>query len=459
MLTKFRAFLIILVLLAASGSYALGRGTIDIGQAITDSRCSAGAFIAHAKAPSSVQADVHSDEAVTLPDAAGLGPGVEYAPVTLTSGNLVPNGNLETSAGTHPRGWDSNAYGRNDGRFTVVAGYGSRTGLRIDVGSYTDGTADWFTGNLAVTPGAYYQFQDNYRSNVTTRAVLMLKEASGKQQFVNLDTTAASDGWALYTQRFFVPADVTEIQISHPLDRAGWLETDNYTLQSATAPGFATGMVSLTFDDGWRSIHDNALPLLNSYGVVSTQYLVSGFLGQLNQYMTPGQVYDFTKAGHEVASHTYNHPDLTKLSDQDLQKQVKLSHDGLTKCYGDVADFAPPFGASNAQTTAAVKSLYETSRSTEVGFNSPDALNPYQLKVENVRADTTPMQMRAWLTTAKQNHTWLILVYHQVAANGGEYSRSPADFETDLVSVKASGLSIETMHSAYLKTQNREGTK
>lgn len=453
-LTKTRVVLTSLTLFASTATYIIGRDGIDVGRAIIDSRCSAGAFITHSKAPSAVQADAHSDAAVTLPNISGKSIGAEYSPITLRPGNMIANGSLETRNGAKPRGWDSNAVGSNASTFSLVAGDNSVTGLRIDVAKYTNGTADWFGQTLTVTPGGYYQFQDNYRSNVTTRAVLMLTDDTGKSQYINLDSVPASDQWAGYTQRFYVPMNVSKIMISHPLDRVGWLETDNYNLQLATTSGFAEGMVTLTFDDGWRSIHDNALPLMNKYGIVSTQYLVSGFLGSMKEYMTARQVYDFTRTGNEIGSHTVDHPDLTKLSDTDLTRQLKVSQTGLEKCYQNVTSFAAPFGSNNEHTLAVEKTLYQTARSTEVGFNSPDALQPLQLKVQNVRADTTPAQMRAWLATAKANHVWLILVYHQVAGTGGEYTRTLVDFETDMLLIKASGLENLTMHNAYAKTQN-----
>ena len=453
-ITKFHAASLILVLFVSGGSYAVARNGVDVGKAVVDSRCSAGAFIAHSKAPSAVQADVHSDAAITRSTLTGQAPSSDYAPVALVPTNLMINGTLETLNGSRPKSWDSNATGDNKSTFSVIPGFSSKTGVRIDVATYTGGTADWFGPNIAVNPGGYYQFQDKYRSNVTSRAVLMLKDTTGKSQYINLDSVAASDQWATYTQRFFVPMNVAEIMISHPLDRAGWLETDNYNLQQATARPYSEAMISLTFDDGWRSIHDTALPLMKHYDIVSTQYLVSGFLGRLKEYMSPGQVYDFIKARHEIGSHTFDHPDLTKLSDNELGRQLTLPSIGLGKCYQNISSFAAPFGANNERTLKAEKTIYSTSRSTEVGFNSPDTLNPYQLKVQNVRADTTPQQMRAWVDTAKANHIWLILVYHQVIDNGGEFARTALDFETDLITIKNSNVDTLTIHDANARAQS-----
>ncbi|GAC1369409.1 MAG: hypothetical protein NVSMB39_1230 [Candidatus Saccharimonadales bacterium] len=444
-----------LLVLGTASAYIVARDGIDVGRAIVDSRCSAGAFIAHSKTPSAVQADSHSDSAITA--TAAEGPATAgYAPVALTSDNLIANGNLEQRNGSVPQGWSSNATGANTSKFSSVAGDNSVNAVRIDITKYSDGTADWFGAPISVTPGGYYQFQDRYRSNVASRAVLQLKDNTGRSQYINLDSVHASDGWAGYTQRFFIPMNVSSIIISHPLDRVGWLETDNYSLQAAAPAGYDAGMISVTFDDGWRSIHDNALPLLNKYQIVSTQYLASGLLGSLKQYMTPGMVYDLVKSGHEIGSHSVDHPDLTKLGDKDLTRQLAVSRAGLDKCFQNVTDFAPPFGASSERTITAEKHYYATSRSTESGFNSPDTLNAYQLKVQNVRRDTPPSQMEAWIQTAEKNRIWLILVYHQVSDSPGEYSRQLVDFETDMVLVKNSHLENLTMHNAYVKSQNTE---
>jgi peptidoglycan/xylan/chitin deacetylase (PgdA/CDA1 family) len=283
----------------------------------------------------------------------------------------------------------------------------------------------------------------------------MLKDSEGKSHYISLDTTPASSNWSTYTQRFFVPMNVSEILISHPLASIGWLETDNYSLVRTTPDQYNHALVSLTFDDGWESIHQNALPLMKRYGITSTQYLVSGFLGQIKEYMSQNQVYDFENAGHEIASHTVDHPDLTQLTSQAADKELNTSRDNLTKCYAPVTDFAPPFGAVSGNQIMKVKGLYQTSRSTQDGFNSKDTFNPFELKVQNIRSDTSPSQISAWLETAKMNHVWLILVYHQVIENGGEFSRSPRNFESDLQSVIASGITVKTVHGAFTEVSSQ----
>lgn len=444
--TPFRVSILIVTLLVSASSYAMGRGGYDFAAAVTQSRCSAGAFIAHTKAPSELQSDSHSEGPTSSGSQAG---GAGYAPVTLAPVNLIPNGALEAHTGQLPTSWSYNSNGGNHSAFTVVAGQDSATAVRVTNTQSSGSTATWYPPDIKPTPGAYYQYSDVYRSNVSTRAVLMFRDTAGHQQFFDLDTVPPAAQWTTYTQRFFVPTNVAAVVISHPLDQIGWLETDNYRLSQTTAPAYEEGIVSVTFDDGWRSIHTNALPLLKQYNVVSTQYLISGLLGQDKDYMTAGQIYDFTKLGHEVASHTFDHSDLTQLSGKKLAEQLNLPKEGLSRCFEPTTDFAPPYGASSIPVTDAVKAVYQTSRSTEMGFNSADTLDPYRLKVQNVRGDTSPQQIQSWLATTQANRVWLILVYHQVDTGGGEYARRPADFESDLRSITTSGLKITTVHDAY----------
>jgi peptidoglycan/xylan/chitin deacetylase (PgdA/CDA1 family) len=237
--------------------------------------------------------------------------------------------------------------------------------------------------------------------------------------------------------------------VYHPLAATGYLNLDNFSLNQVQPVDFASPLVTLTFDDGWRSTHDNALPLLKEFNMPSTQYIISGYLGQDKDYMSPADVYDFEKSGSEIASHTVDHPDLTKLSPAELTYELQESQHDLGKCYGTPVDFAEPYGTYNATTTAQVEKYYETARSTDTGYNTADNFNPYGLLVQNVSAKTTEAEINSWLDIAKQNHVWLIMVYHQVDNSGSEFSRAPQRLKSDLESIKASGIPVKTMHQAY----------
>ena len=102
-------------------------------------------------------------------------------------------------------------------------------------------------------------------------------------------------------------------------------------------------MVALTFDDG--PVRNNtllALQLLNEYDAKGTFFML-GFRMERN----PDVVLEVLNEGHEVASHTYNHPYLTKkstnLTYQYSRNQEILSE--ITEGQAEIRLLRPPYGS------------------------------------------------------------------------------------------------------------------
>ena len=219
-------------------------------------------------------------------------------------------------------------------------------------------------------------------------------------------------------------------------------------LWPAPAANAAGGMVSVTFDDGWASQYNNALPILTKYGVPATLYVFSGAINT-EDYMTQAQIQAFANRGDEIASHTVTHSDLTKLSAAQLENELAQSKATLQQMFGPSAalDFASPFGAYNAATTAAVQKHYATQRNTDAGFNGQTGFNPYNILVQNVDSSTTTGTVQRWLNSAKANNTWLVLVYHEVGMSVGQdvYHTDTAVLDSQMAAVKNSGLPVVTV--------------
>jgi peptidoglycan/xylan/chitin deacetylase (PgdA/CDA1 family) len=210
-------------------------------------------------------------------------------------------------------------------------------------------------------------------------------------------------------------------------------------------------MISVTFDDGWASQSNNALPILNKYGIPATMYIYTAAIGDVPNYMTQDQIKAFANRGDEIASHTVTHVDLTAPTTTPAQVTDELSRSKATlqQMFGPSAavDFASPYGASNEATTAAVKSYYATQRNTDEGFNARAGFDPYNILVQNVVSTTPNDTVQGWITSAKTNGTWLVLVYHEVGANiGGDIYNTPtAALDAHMAAVKNSGLALVTV--------------
>lgn len=121
--------------------------------------------------------------------------------------------------------------------------------------------------------------------------------------------------------------------------------------------------VALTFDAGASSEPTPAiLDALKSAGVTATMFLTGEWIRQ-NQAL----VRRIVAEGHQVANHTFNHPDLRNLKDSDIVAQLQ----GTAQLFNQVTGsqmapyFRPPFGGRDARVlraawSAGYRSVYWT---------------------------------------------------------------------------------------------------
>ena len=135
--------------------------------------------------------------------------------------------------------------------------------------------------------------------------------------------------------------------------------------------------VVVSFDDGYRSVHANAAPVLRRFkwpGVLNLELKV---LGQQDQGgMSRRQVGDLLKAGWELDSHTISHPDLTTLPPDRLREELVESRARIKLLFGRPANFfCYPAGRYNQEVIAAVKAAgYLGATTTNPGNAGPDQL-------------------------------------------------------------------------------------
>ena len=83
-------------------------------------------------------------------------------------------------------------------------------------------------------------------------------------------------------------------------------------------------LVVLTFDDATASQYSIVTPLLKQYGFGGTFYVCEFPPGSAdsNLYMNWRQIRELDRMGFEIANHTKNHPQLSKLSPDEIDKQI-----------------------------------------------------------------------------------------------------------------------------------------
>lgn len=372
--------------------------------------------------------------------------------------NLIANPSFETANGDDPLAWQHGSWGTNNAVFSYVSG-DAHTGTRsskVTISNYVSGDAKWaFTPLTNLVRGSQYKLSAWYKTNTQVRVVASYVDTAGATQYLTLPTPLSSANaatvWQQYGTTLDIPADAVSMTVYFLISSNGWLQTDDFSLVPYAPVGFNAPMISLTFDDGWSSIYTNGLPILQKYGFVSTQYLISGKLNTPD-YMTTAMVKAFQASGSEIASHTVTHPDLTSLTSTRLTAQLKNSQTSLRQLFGAgvAQNFASPYGLYNATTLTAIKQYYQSHRSTDVGFNTKDNFNPYNILVQDVNTDTTPAEVAAWVAKAKADKSWLVLVYHPVinSTDPSDYAVTPSNLDAELANIKASGVEVKRVDQA-----------
>lgn len=376
-------------------------------------------------------------------------------PPTAAPGVAVPNASLETAtvAGTMPAGWQASKWGTN----TAVHQYASEghTGAKsakVTVSGYVDGDAKWFFDPItSVKQGQQYRATIWYKTNVSPRAVAMFIMADGTEKYFAMPVaqpTGSTTAWQQYSDTFSVPAGAVSASVFMVINQNGWLQTDDYSLTEYSPNGYSRPLLTMTFDDGHEENATTALPILNQYGLKTTQCFATSFIEGHSQSVVNG-VLAFQNSGHEICSHTVTHPFLTTKTGAALTYELQHSKQYLESITGrPVVNFASPYGDYNTNVVSEIKKFYRSHRSVDEGYNSKDNFNAYNLRVQNVLDTTSASQVTAWIAQAKLNNTWLILVYHRVASDPGPYDSYTNVFAEHAKTISQSGITVKTYNDA-----------
>jgi peptidoglycan/xylan/chitin deacetylase (PgdA/CDA1 family) len=133
--------------------------------------------------------------------------------------------------------------------------------------------------------------------------------------------------------------------------------------------------VAITFDDGWLSQFDNALPVLEQLHFTATFFIITHQVGEGALFMGIGDLKALQREGMTLASHTRTHPDVTKISASQLRDEVVGSRQDLRKMLGVDTDlFAYPYGAWDRRVAAAVQGAgYRAARALGGGITNAGA--------------------------------------------------------------------------------------
>ena len=112
----------------------------------------------------------------------------------------------------------------------------------------------------------------------------------------------------------------------------------------------------ITFDDGYASVYEHALPILASLNMRAVVFVISGYVGKYNEWdislnghryahLSPVQIDELRKNNWEVGAHSVTHRALPYLPERIAYREIECSKKSLEDLLGaPVLSFAYPFG-------------------------------------------------------------------------------------------------------------------
>lgn len=161
--------------------------------------------------------------------------------------------------------------------------------------------------------------------------------------------------------------------------------------------------VGITFDDGYRNVHQNALPVLSEMGFSSTTYFVSRQVGGFNEWdtgrmpveacMNKAEVREWMAGGQEVGAHTLDHARLGLLNETEARIQIAGSKSELEDITGNtVSAFSYPFGSHNDLIAEITRESGFATATTTVKGRANATLDPMRLPRVTVRRKDNPLK-------------------------------------------------------------------
>lgn len=143
-------------------------------------------------------------------------------------------------------------------------------------------------------------------------------------------------------------------------------------------------LIALTFDDGPHPKETNeVLDVLKKYNVKAT-FFVAG--KHVNWYPKP--IIRASKEGHEIGNHTFNHPDISNLSQQQLEEEIEKCEKIIKEVTGVKPTlFRPPYGSYNQKTLGEIASKYKYKIVLWTTVDARDWQNPKAYKIADTIID------------------------------------------------------------------------
>lgn len=180
-------------------------------------------------------------------------------------------------------------------------------------------------------------------------------------------------------------------------------KAETYTVQVAHYLGGRIAAVSLTYDDGMLCHYTQVAPQLEARGLRGTFWIIGSNMGTDSPdypWMTWEQVADLARRGHEISNHSWTHPNLTELTEEQLRQEIVRCDTVIESVTGRrPRTFCYPYNAMSDDVVAICSE-------GRVGTRT------FQAAHGETVSQVTPDTLRLWLDALIAEREWGVTMTH-----------------------------------------------
>ncbi len=220
------------------------------------------------------------------------------------------------------------------------------------------------------------------------------------------------------------------------------------TFQQLLQPTFQLpkNALMITFDDGYKCVLEQALPLMQTFGFKGVVYMPAAYIGKTNdwdvqfagkkfEHLSAQDLVTLSQAGFEIGSHGLTHRSLNGLSVEQQQRELRESKQILEQIVQrPVVSLSYPFGRFNLQLVQLSQSIGYHFAVGAVYFNKnglPQELHNLALRRFNIYRSDSPWAVRKKLTGnfhsfygyrdwLIQKGSWATIAWQKIFKNGSK---------------------------------------
>ncbi|MGR7997327.1 polysaccharide deacetylase family protein [Xanthobacter sp. ZOL 2024] len=155
-------------------------------------------------------------------------------------------------------------------------------------------------------------------------------------------STSASSVTAAAAAAAAVAGQAPEESASAPMQAPAIAPTRGFRFPAYTSVNVDGPYIAITFDDGPNpETTPKLMKILAARGVKATFFVVGTRASE-----NPELLRQMAAAGHEIGNHSWNHPQLPKVSEAEADRQIQMTSDAIRAATGAAPVYLrPPYGA------------------------------------------------------------------------------------------------------------------